>query len=105
MPEDKSIRSPQEKKALSYVRDRRSDYGENDKASRKAVPRRKAHASRKDRHQVAQDLATLVRLPAEAAEVVESSARHDVQRVRGWRKAPDKPLADYLADKAKRKGG
>lgn len=31
-------RSPQEKKRLSYAKDRRNDYGENDKSSRKNVP-------------------------------------------------------------------
>jgi hypothetical protein len=31
-------RSPQEKKALSYAKDRRNDYGENDKSSRKNIP-------------------------------------------------------------------
>ena len=32
-------RSPQEKKALSYARDCRNVYGENDKSSRKNIPR------------------------------------------------------------------
>lgn len=34
-------RSPQEKKALSYARDRRNVYGENDKSSRKNIRRNK----------------------------------------------------------------
>ncbi len=38
-------RTPQEKKALSYVKDRRNDYGENDKSSRKNIRREQAHAS------------------------------------------------------------
>jgi hypothetical protein len=58
----KRFRSPQERKALSYAKDRRNTYGENDKASRKAIPLRKAQESRKDRHKVAQDLAILPRL-------------------------------------------
>ena len=32
-------KSPQEKKALSYAKDRRNTYGENDKSSRKNIPR------------------------------------------------------------------
>jgi hypothetical protein len=103
MADEESIRSPQDKKALSYARDRRNDYGEHDKSSRKAIPRRKARESRKDRHKVAQDMASLPRLPEEAADLVESSARHDVNRVGGWRKEADKPLGAYLADKAKRR--
>jgi hypothetical protein len=34
-------RSPQEKKALSYAKDRRNVYGENDKSSRKNIRRNK----------------------------------------------------------------
>jgi len=32
-------KTPQQKKAESYANDRRNTYGENDKASRKAIPR------------------------------------------------------------------
>ncbi len=35
------IKSAREKKALSLKRDRRNTFGENSKASRKAIPRRK----------------------------------------------------------------
>lgn len=35
-------RDPQEKKALSYAKDRRNDYGENDKGSRKGIRRTSA---------------------------------------------------------------
>jgi hypothetical protein len=34
-------RSPQEKKRLSYLKDGRNVYGENDKASRKNLPKKK----------------------------------------------------------------
>jgi len=39
-------RSPQEKKKLSYERDCVNVYGQNDKASRKAIPRKKAASNR-----------------------------------------------------------
>lgn len=39
---NKKKRSPQEKKKLSLQKDRRNDYGENDKSSRKNIPRSKA---------------------------------------------------------------
>jgi hypothetical protein len=102
MAGEKSPKSPREKKALSYERDCRNGYGENAKASRKAIPKRKAQESRRDRHTVAHDLAQIGRVPEEVAEVIESSARHDVNRVGGWRKVPDKPLGDHLAQKGKR---
>lgn len=42
----KKRRSPQEKKSLAYSRDRRNCYGENDKSSRKNVPRKKRRRHR-----------------------------------------------------------
>ena len=41
--------SPQEKKELSLQKDRRNAYGENDKASRKNIPRAKARVNRANR--------------------------------------------------------
>jgi hypothetical protein len=48
----KRRRSPQEKKKLSYERDRVNVYGQNDKASRKRIPKFKATTKRALRHQV-----------------------------------------------------
>ncbi|HEX5183110.1 MAG TPA: hypothetical protein VFW19_08160 [Allosphingosinicella sp.] len=93
----KKERSPQEKKALSYAKDRRNLYGENDKASRKLIPLRKAQESRQDRRKVTQELGTLPRLKPEAADLIESSARHDMHRVGGWTKAPDVALGKVVA--------
>lgn len=42
--------TPQEKKSLSYAKDRRNTYGENSKASRKAIPLSKALGIRSQRH-------------------------------------------------------
>jgi len=42
----KRVRSPQEKKRLSLDRDRRNDYGENSKASRKNLPKKRAKKNR-----------------------------------------------------------
>jgi hypothetical protein len=80
---------PQEKKRLSYAKDRRNDYGENSKSSRKSIPRNRAIANRKYRRQLQRDLTEqdfgLV-VPAAAA----------MARKAGWRKSPDTPLGDYL---------
>ena len=89
-------RSPQEKKALSYVRDRRNVYGENDKASRKAIPARKAGENRKFRRKAAQDINTAVGSDEAQLDVVESSLRQDVERVGGWEKVADAPLGVFL---------
>jgi hypothetical protein len=46
----KRVRGPQEKKKLSYERDRVNVYGQNDKASRKRIPKFKAASNRALRH-------------------------------------------------------
>lgn len=89
-------RSPQEKKALSYARDRRNVYGENDKASRKAIPARKAGENRKSRRKAAQEVNIAVASDEAKLDVMESSLRQDLERVGGWKKAPDEPLGDFL---------
>jgi len=92
----KQPRSPQNKKTLSYAKDRRNTYGENDKASRKLIPLRKAMENRQDRRKVAQEVALLPNLEEGAADLLESSVRHDVHRVGGWRKAADQPLGKIV---------
>jgi hypothetical protein len=94
----KKPRSPQDKKGLSYAKDRRNTYGENDKASRKLIPLRKAMENRQDRRKVAQEVAMLPKLEEAAADVLESSVRHDVHRVGGWRKGADEPLGKIVAN-------
>lgn len=89
-------KTPQEKKTLSLKKDRRNAYGEHDKGSRKSIPLRKALDNRKVRHRTRQAVAVIDRLDEGAAALVESSARHDVHRVGGWRKAPDQPLGDLV---------
>ena len=89
-------RPPAEKKALSYAKDRRNSYGENDKASRKAIPKRKAIESRRVRHETKQVVTQIPELDEGVADVVESSVRQDISRVGGWKKAPDQPLRDHI---------
>ena len=100
---EKKPRSPQEKKALSYSNDRRNTYGENDKASRKAIPARKAGENRKVRRKARQCVGVLDHADEVTAEVVESSLRHDLERVGGWKKSPDAPLSDFIELQARRR--
>jgi len=99
----KAPRSPQEKKALSYERDCRNVYSENDKASRKLIPLRKAQDSRRVRRKVAQDIAAVPRADGAAAELIESDARWDIERLGGWRKGADEPLGKMIARAAQRR--
>lgn len=98
-----SSKSPQEKKALSYAKDRRNVFGENDKASRKAIPARKAGESRKVRRKARQSLEGFELADEATADVVESSLRHDLERVGGWTKSPDAPLSEYIGVQARRR--
>jgi hypothetical protein len=79
-PAGRRTKSPQEKKALSYVRDRRNDYGENDKGSRKNIPRAKARSHRLvrrvDRTALRDVEAALETIPLKRAKPV-------------WKKTPD----------------
>ena len=93
----KKLRAPQEKKALSYAKDRRNSYGQNDKASRRLIPLRKAQDHRSQRRVASQSLAFLTNLPEEAAARVESDVKRNVTRARAWKKSPDMPLADFVA--------
>lgn len=99
--DEKRPRSPQEKKSLSYANDRRNTYGENDNASRKAIPARKAGENRKVRRKANQALNVIDRLDDENAAVIESSLKQDLERVGGWTKSPDVSLAEYMEVQAR----
>ncbi len=92
-------KTPQEKKELSYAKDRRNAYGENDKSSRKSICQSKRLPNRADRRQEHQVLTSV------SGPVISSVAEEAEQRVasrrskwltRGWRKDPDQPLAEYV---------
>lgn len=91
-------RSPQEKKALSYAKDRRNVYGENDKSSRKNLPRKRARVHRANRHSAHQVLLEATgAVDADRSEAVEQ--RLQGRRPRRFRKWPDLPLGEYLRSK------
>lgn len=92
-------RTPQEKKALSYARDRRNVYGEAPHASRKSIPLRKAKRNRANRHYADQQLAYPETGFDEAlADEVESRMKHKVPN--DWGKYPDAPLREVIAKKS-----
>ncbi len=99
-------KSPQEKKALSYARDRRNDYGENDKSSRKSIRRNKRTPHRADRHREHQVLAAATGAPepevAERAEVKLYAKKSRWLTMR-WRKWRDAPLAQVVEYKLRRR--
>ena len=89
-------RTPQEKKALSYEKDRRNDYGENDKSSRKAIPFRKRWVNKTNRHAASQALHAAEGARDETVELAVDDRLHG-RRPKRWSKVPDQSLADHVA--------
>lgn len=100
-------KSPQEKKALSYAKGRRNDYGENDKSSRKNIRRNKRAPNRADRHREHQVLAAAVGVAVDA-DVVEQAETKLVTKkslwlTKRWRKWRDAPLGEIVENKLRRR--
>jgi hypothetical protein len=96
----KRKKTPQQKKTESYTHDRRSTYGNNDKAARRTVPLRRQQRAQAERRVARQMLA--------GASAADDEARIDVmldqvaqKRRKAWRKWPDEPLGVVLARKKK----
>jgi hypothetical protein len=95
-------RTPQEKKRLSYARDRRNNYGENDKSSRKNIPRSRAMMHRANRHRTHQVLGDAKGAPDAAVEDgVEQRLLN--RRPKKWRKWRDSPLSEIVEYKLQRR--
>ena len=99
----KRRRSPKEKKALSYEKDRRNCYGESDKGARKTIPRNKAKGHRSLRRRAAASLSRYETLEEDEAALTENALRSDLDRFKRWKKSPDQPLADHLKQQSKRR--
>lgn len=94
-------KTPQEKKALSYAKDCRNTYGENDKGSRKAIPKRKAEVNRVYRRKINEVLDLIVDQGPEDVDKLESTAR-SINR-KAWKKSPDEPLGQVVQQKLERR--
>ncbi len=81
--------TPQEKKVLSYQKDCQNSYGDNDKAARKLIPKRKALANRKIRLSGKADLKAEI-------DGRENRGRLDYAVKTKWKKQQDLPLAERL---------
>jgi hypothetical protein len=101
----KSAKTPQEKKKLSLKKDRRNVYGENDKASRKGIPRAKQLGHKAERRAVQSALAPAKQVLAsdiEIADEVQFAAKtRTIQGKRkSFRKTPDVSLGVVLKRKS-----
>jgi hypothetical protein len=90
--------TPQEKKKLSYERDRRNDYGNAPHAARRLIPLGKARRNRANRHLLNQPFKYTGPTPEEDyADEMESRMFQQVPRE--WKKHQDRPLGEVLAEK------
>ncbi|MFJ8295361.1 hypothetical protein [Streptomyces sp. NPDC094447] len=84
-------KTPQEKKRLSYLKDHRNNYGENDKSSRKSIRRNKRFPNSANRRHAQTALTALLGAPdGVRADAVEE--RMNGRRPKRWQKFPDAPL-------------
>ena len=95
-------KSPQEKKRLSYLKDRRNTYAENSKSSRRAIRRNKGDANRANRHHTRQGIAQAT---GSANPDISEAAETKVlgRRPRRWAKIPDEPLGQVIQRKLARR--
>ncbi|WP_139237296.1 hypothetical protein [Polaromonas sp. YR568] len=94
--------TPQQKKRLSYAKDRRNTFGENSKASRKGIPLSKARGIRSERHAQDHTLAQALRtVDPDQLDALENKVRSTGPR--DWRKSADQPLGEVLARRKSRR--
>ncbi|MGW6062973.1 hypothetical protein [Streptomyces sp. NPDC055189] len=99
-------KSPQEKKRLSYRKDRRNAYGENDKSSRKSIRRNKRASNSANRRleHLALTQGGRSRDTADAdagADAIEQRLAR--RRPKSWKKFPDAPLGQVVAKALERR--
>ena len=97
-------RTPQQKKALSYERDRRNSYGERGANSRFAIARHKAKDLRRVRRMENAPFVARSIAPSED-ELGEAQLRAVVHPPRSWKKSPDRSLADNIEKRTTRRAG
>ncbi|WP_339028384.1 hypothetical protein WHZ78_06355 [Bradyrhizobium symbiodeficiens] len=100
------VKIPQDKKRLSYDHDRRNTYGENQKSSRKNIPRSKRLSHQEERRAVRQALIPAqgdvrVEVADEAHSQVLRTGR--IKKLSAFRKSPDRPLGEVVAGRLRRR--
>lgn len=88
-------KSPQEKKRLSYEKDRRNCYGEHDKGSRTSIRRNKRAVNAENRRLVSASLDSVRGVPDEVV-ADHAEERFATKRLKFWRKWRDEPLGDVV---------
>jgi hypothetical protein len=100
------VKTPGEKKRLSYEHDRRNTYGENQKSSRKNIPRSKRLSHQDERRSVRQALISgQGAVAGEAADEAELKAlrKGRIKKLTAFRKSPDHPLGEVVKQRLRRR--
>ncbi len=100
------VKTPKEKKRLSYEHDRRNTYGENQKSSRKNIPRSKQRSQQDERRSVRQTLVVAQGdVVDEAIDEAQSQVlrRARIKRLKAFRKSPDRPLGEVIERRLRRR--
>lgn len=93
----KKIRTPQEKKELSYKNDSKNTYGENSKASRKNIPKRKRIVNKTYRTAINQTIKKNLNSETLILTDIDSEVKEVKKKL--WKKSPDISLGHYLENK------
>ena len=88
-------KSPQQKKAESYKKDRRNAFLENAKSSRKNIPKSKQRSHQAERR-VAREGLRVVGGDVDLEAADKAEVRRQQTANRAFRKDPDLPLGEYL---------
>jgi len=94
-----AVKSPQEKKTLSLLKDRRNMYGESPHASRKNIKRGKQNQHQEERRTSNQVLAVIGTHFSEeqmVASEMMADAKANAHRLNGFKKVADRPLRDCI---------
>jgi hypothetical protein len=100
------VKTPQDKKRQSYEHDRRNRYGENQKSSRKNIPRSKQRSHQDERRSVRQVLSSAQgSIASEVADEAQSQAliKGRMKKLNGFRKSPDRPLGKIVERRLRRR--
>jgi hypothetical protein len=95
-------KTPQQKKRLSYKLDRRNTYGENQKSSRKNIPKSKQRSHQDERRSVRQALLVAEgQFADEVADEAQSQVirRGRLKKLKAFRKRPDRPLGEVVEER------
>ena len=98
----KPRKSPQQKKSESYAKDRRNTYGENAKASRKNLPRKKRRQVREERRLANTQVVADGGVDLEMVDLAEAKLLK--KRKNAWKlKSPDTPLGEVIERKVRQR--